>query len=75
MTGEWPVDEPVDLVPDDLYLKRAAERGRREIVLDSIKAHLAEQPSPAAVHAVVRHWCADIITAGEEVARTKRHPG
>lgn len=70
--GEWPVDEPVDLVPEDLYLKRAAERGRHEIVLGSIRAHLEEQPTANSVRTAARHWCADITAAAEEIARTKR---
>lgn len=71
--GDWPVDEPVDLVPDDLYLRRAAERGRHEIVLGSIRAHLEEQPTAGAVQAATRHWIADVAALGEEVARAKRH--
>lgn len=70
--GRWPVDEPVDLVPEDLYLKRAAERGRHEIVLDSIRAHLDEQPTANSVQAAARHWCADITALADEVARSKR---
>lgn len=71
-TGECPDDEPIDLVPDDLYLQRVAERGRHEIVLGSIKAHLEEQPTPGAVRAAMRRWIADVTTVGEEVATTKR---
>ncbi|GAA0348481.1 hypothetical protein PV735_31720 [Streptomyces turgidiscabies] len=70
--GGWPVDEPVDLVPEDLYLKRAAERGRHEIVLGSIRAHLEEQPTAAAVYAALRHWISDVTSLGEDVARTKK---
>lgn len=70
--GEWPVDEPVDLIPDDLYVKRAAERGRHEIVLGSIRAHLEEQPSPVAVLTAVRQWINEVIAVGDEVAREKR---
>jgi hypothetical protein len=72
LPGEWPVDEPVDLVPDDLYLKRAAERGRHEIVLGSIRAHLEEQPSPVAVLTAVRLWINEVIAVGDQVAKTKR---
>ncbi|MEU9065481.1 hypothetical protein AB0D60_01105 [Streptomyces sp. NPDC048306] len=72
--GRWPVDEPVDLVPDDLYLQRAAERGRHEVVLGSIRAHLEEQPSPIAVLAAVRRWTNDVIALGDEVAKGKRKP-
>lgn len=81
MTGEWPVKVPVDLdsvqhdYADDevaLYLKRAAERGRREIVLGSIRAHLEEQPTTNAVQAVTRRWIADVIAIGDEIAKAKR---
>jgi hypothetical protein len=65
--GECPPDDPVGL-----YLKRAAERGRHEIVLGSIRAHLEEQPTPSAVHAAVRHWISDLTALGEEVAQEKR---
>jgi len=70
--GEWPVDEPVDLIPEDLYVKRAAERGRHEIVLGSIRAHLEEQPSPVAVLTAVRVWINEVIALGDEVTREKR---
>ncbi|MEH0578956.1 hypothetical protein QBA54_31805 [Streptomyces sp. B21-108] len=74
--GECPADEPVGLVPEDLYLRRAAERGRHEIVLGSIRAHLEEQPTPIAVLSAVRRWINDVIAVGDEVAKTKRrNPG
>jgi hypothetical protein len=74
--GGWPVDEPIDLVPEDLYLKRAAERGRHEIVLGSIRAHLEEQPTPLAVLAAVRRWNNDVIALGDQVTKAKRrNPG
>lgn len=73
-TGECTPDEPVRLVPDDLYLKRAAERGRHEIVLGSIRAHLEEQPTAAAAQAAARRWCADVTALGDEIAKTKRRP-
>lgn len=71
--GEWPVEEPDDEVA--MYLRRAAERGRREIVLGSIRAHLEEQPSRASVLATARRWCADIVALANEVAKKLRHPG
>jgi hypothetical protein len=71
-TGDCEPDEPVGLVPEDLYLRRAAERGRHEIVLGSIRAHLEEQPTPSAVNAAVRHWISDVAALGEEVATAKR---
>jgi hypothetical protein len=73
--GQWPVSEPVDLDASDdsdLYVQRAAERARREIVLTSIRAHLDEQPTPGAVHTVARHWISDISTAADEIAKAKR---
>ncbi|MEU8906535.1 hypothetical protein [Streptomyces mirabilis] len=70
--GERPADEPVSLVPEDLYLKRAAERGRHEIVLGSIRAHLEEQPTPVAVLTAVRRWINDVIALGDEVTKGKR---
>ncbi|MDX2948180.1 hypothetical protein PV383_37275 [Streptomyces caniscabiei] len=73
-TGECPADEPVGLIPEDLYLKRAAERGRHEIVLGSIRAHLEEQPTASAVNAALRHWISDLTALGGEVAKTKRRP-
>jgi hypothetical protein len=64
--------EPVGLIPEDLYLQRAAERGRHEIVLGSIRAHLDEQPTPVAVLTAVRRWINDVIAVGDQVAKTKR---
>lgn len=55
-----------------LYLRRAAERGRHEVVLGSIRAHLEEQPTAAAVQSVTRNWIADVAALGEEVATAKR---
>ncbi|MFJ6645798.1 hypothetical protein ACIQPS_09065 [Streptomyces sp. NPDC091290] len=85
MTDEYQADTPIDLdvvrhdYADDeasLYLQRAAERGRHEIVLGSIRAHLEEQPTPVAVLSAVRRWIGDVIAVGDEVAKTKRrNPG
>lgn len=75
-TGECPADEPIGFVTEDLYLQRASERGRHEIVLGSIRAHLEEQPTPIAVLSAVRRWINDVIAVGDEVAKTKRrNPG
>ncbi|MEU0786997.1 hypothetical protein ABZ341_36225 [Streptomyces sp. NPDC006173] len=61
--GQWPVE--LSLVPaapdpdteaDDIYMRLAAEKARRELVCDSIRAHLAEQPSKRAVRACERRW-------------------
>lgn len=58
--------------PERLYVKRAAEHGRHEIVLGSIRAHLEEQPSPVAVLTAVRQWINEVIALGDEVTKTKR---
>lgn len=76
--GQWPVrrvdPDAVARTGDDAeqYLKRASERGRHEIVLGSIRAHLEEQPTAAAVYAALRHWIGDLAALGEDVAQAKR---
>lgn len=79
--GQWPVENPVDLdqvehayTEDEvtLYLRRASERGRHEIVLGSIRAHLEEQPTPVAVLTAVRRWINEVIALGDEVSKAKR---
>jgi hypothetical protein len=70
--GRWPVDEPIDLIPEDMYEQRAAERALHEMVLDSIRHDLAQQPSPACVITAARFWCTRITAAAEEIARAKR---
>ncbi|MFH9012508.1 hypothetical protein ACH4C6_14105 [Streptomyces sp. NPDC017943] len=76
--GQWPVDRRVDLdalepqTDDQLYVQRAAERALHEMVLDSIRHDLEQQPSPLTVLTVARNWCSRITAAAEEIARTKR---
>lgn len=76
--GQWPVDTPVDLdaleqpADDELYAKRAAERALHEMVLDSIRHDLEQQPSPLSVLTAARNWCTRITAAAEDVAREKR---
>lgn len=36
------------------------EKARRELVTNSLRQHLAEQPNPRAVRACARRWIADI---------------
>lgn len=47
------------------------ERARHELVLDSIKASLEEQPSRAAVRSCARNWVADVLALAEAVAKNK----
>ncbi|MFD5425241.1 hypothetical protein [Streptomyces sp. NPDC127084] len=74
--GQWPVDNPVDATPesdeDQLYVNRAAERALREMVLDSIRHDLKQQPSPVCVLAAARRWTEAITAAGEEIATQMR---
>ena len=70
--GDCPPDQPIDLVPEDMYMQRAAEYARHELILDNIRAHLEEQPTPITVLSAVRRWINDVIAVGDEVAKTKR---
>lgn len=54
------------------YTEFWRERARRELVLDSIKASLEEQPSRAAVRSCARNWVADVLALAEAVAKSKR---
>lgn len=71
--GQWPVNEPTDLdAADELYVQRAAEKALHEMVLDSIRHDLEQQPSPLTVLTAARNWCTRITAAAEEIAREKR---
>ena len=76
--GEWPVPESVDLgaveqaPEDELYMQRQKERALHEMVLDSIRHDLEQQPSPLTVLTAARNWCTRITAAAEEIAREKR---
>lgn len=79
--GEWPVEHPVDLEAiepehaapeDELYARRMSEKALHEMVLDSIRHDLAQQPSPLTVLTAARNWCNRITAAAEEIAREKR---
>jgi hypothetical protein len=72
--GECPPDQPIGLIPEDLYVQRAAEHARHELILANIRGHLEEQPSPVAVLSAVRRWTNEVIALGDEVAKTKRKP-
>jgi hypothetical protein len=82
--GQWPVDQPVDLDaieaastgdvpdPDELYVKRAAEKALHEMCLDSIRCDLEQQPTGPSAQAKARIWCAHILAIADDVATTKR---
>lgn len=69
--------EAADKYEDDVarYVRLAAERGRREIVLGSIRAHLEEQPTRGSVLRAARTWCADIVALAGDVAKNLRGSG
>ncbi|GGV13821.1 hypothetical protein [Streptomyces spectabilis] len=83
--GQWPVEQPANLdkiekgysltsTPgeDELYMQRAAERALHEMVMDSIRHDLQQQPSTLSVLSAARHWCERITATADEIARTKR---
>jgi YD repeat-containing protein len=69
--GDWPITQPVDLdelqesyTADEIEQRQRynAQRARIEITLNSVRADLEEQPSPACIRAAARRWH-DAITA------------
>lgn len=76
--GQWPVDHPVDLsdaapnAEGELYVQRAAERALHEMVLDSIRHDLEQQPTPLSVLTAARNWCSRITAVAEDIAQAKR---
>ncbi|MCX4973145.1 hypothetical protein [Streptomyces sp. NBC_00620] len=57
---------------EQLLAQYHRERARRSLVLDSIRAHLDEQPSPRAVRACARRWVADLLAIAEQAAKNKK---
>ena len=85
--GQWPVahpsllagrrggelsNDPEATTADALSEPRAAERALHEMVLDSIRHDLEQQPSPLTVVTAARNWCSRITAAAEDVAQAKR---
>ncbi|MEV8552593.1 hypothetical protein AB0L04_22590 [Streptomyces glaucescens] len=78
--GRWPVDKPIDLdalapeveSEDQLYVQRQQERALHEMVLDSIRHDLEQQPTPLSVITAARNWCTRITAAADEIAQAKR---
>ncbi|MCT9078784.1 hypothetical protein [Streptomyces fulvoviolaceus] len=69
--GAWPVGQPVEFEPqdNDQYGQRVSEEARRHFIGDSVRQHLAEQPTPTAVRAVLRHYISDFTQwAGEVIS-------
>jgi hypothetical protein len=77
-TGAWPVPQPVDLDEhetdhDELYVQRQQERALHEMVLGSIRHHLKQQPSTAAVRAAATNWKNAITNLADELINTRRN--
>ncbi|MFD5297190.1 hypothetical protein ACFWJU_18525 [Streptomyces mutabilis] len=72
--GQWPVDQPADLSEDldGQYVQRQQERALHEMVIDSIRHDLEQQPSPLTVITAARTWCNRITAAADEIAQAKR---
>lgn len=49
-----------DQLREQLSEQWMRERARHELVVSSIRAHLAEQPTPRAVRLVARRWIRDV---------------
>lgn len=83
--GSWPVNQPADLDAmegvsagvdtldqGELYVKRAKEKALHEMVLDSIRHDLEQQPTGPSAQAKARIWCAHVLAIADEVAEVKR---
>jgi len=70
-----PTGESGERDREQLLAKYRRELARRALVLDSIRAHLDEQPSPRTVRTCARTWVADLLALAEQVAKNKmEHP-
>ncbi|WP_371646453.1 hypothetical protein [Streptomyces mirabilis] len=80
--GRWPVERPADVdgvstaadtpTADELYVKRAQEKALHEMVLNSIRHDLEQQPTGPSAQAKARIWCAHVLAIGDDVAEAKR---
>ncbi|MFE7972971.1 hypothetical protein [Streptomyces shenzhenensis] len=75
--GAWPI-EPVNLdalEPADQgeqYARRQQERALHELVLDSIRHDLQQQPGPASIRAATRRWITAVTQLADELINTRR---
>ncbi|WP_030333763.1 hypothetical protein [Streptomyces sp. NRRL B-1381] len=75
--GQWPVPNPADVDDADeqgeRHLALVKARAAFAVPMDSIRAHLEEQPSVLAVRRAERQWKAQIGAAADQaVERLKR---
>lgn len=71
LPGNW----PDAMHSDDLRDQWMREHARRELVTNSIRCHIAEQPNPRAARLTARRWINDIhyITDGVIAAMNQEH--
>ncbi|MFF7200487.1 hypothetical protein [Streptomyces sp. NPDC008141] len=55
-----------------LHLEAARIQARRQLVMDSIRADLSEQPSDVSVRGAARRWAQDIYAAADEISSRMR---
>lgn len=84
--GEWPGDR-VDLAAaeqaiaedqaeqehGEQYMRLAQEHARHELVLDSIRFDLQQQPNAACLRAAERRWKNAITNLADELINTRRN--
>lgn len=61
--GGWPVSHRAVRLREQWQ----SERARRQLVLDSIRAHLGEQPSPRTIRSCARRWANDINHIADQI--------
>ncbi|MGW6583410.1 hypothetical protein ACWF76_29210 [Streptomyces globisporus] len=77
--GQWPTVPPARLPkPDEQgeqHLAYTAEQARFHVVLGSIRADLAAQPSQVCRHAAKRRWVNAITAIADELDQQLRNTG
>lgn len=63
--GAWPSS-----TAEALSAQARREHARRDLVLDSVRASLTEQPNASCVRSCARRWVADVLALAEDVAHT-----
>ncbi|WP_435239589.1 hypothetical protein [Streptomyces sp. YPW6] len=65
--GQWPAPEPNELDEQgERHLALVKARAAFAVPMDSIRAHLEEQPSVFAVRRAERQWKAQIAAAADQ---------
>ncbi|MEV7976238.1 hypothetical protein [Streptomyces sp. NPDC086519] len=61
--GGW----PVSIQAIELRNEFQRERARKQLILDSIRAHLSEQPSDNTIRSCARRWTDDIRRLADDI--------